>query len=629
MIKSKITDYNFPEDLKTMTMDELDLLTYQIREFLIDELSHTGGHIASNLGAVEIAVALHRHCDAPKDKIIWDVGHQSYVHKILTGRAKDFHTLRQFGGLSGFPKRKESQYDSYDTGHSSTSISLAAGFAKARDLKGEDYRVISVIGDGALTGGLAYEGLNNLGDLKSKAIIILNDNGMSISDNIGGLSTHLGKIRLSSGYSNFKKKFSKTLKGVPGLGEPTYEMLSRIRDSIKYSLVEGVLFEQLGMTYIGPIDGHNIHDIIEALELADCSQRSVVLHMVTKKGKGYRNAENNPSRFHGIGAFDKNTGLPLKKSSTPSYSAVFGKAMIEEAKKDDRIVAISAAMLEGTGLAEFAKTFPKRTFDVGIAESHAVTFAGGLACSGLKPVVAIYSTFIQRAYDNVVLDVCMQNLPVVFAIDRAGVVGQDGETHHGLFDISYLKNLPNLTLMAPRDGVELAGMLSYALKLNSPVAIRYPRGSAVKIDLPYSDLDGSAQVIYKGHDIDLYPVGSMMDKALEVRKRLINKGFDVGLVNPRFISPMDCGPLFDSAKRAKLIVTMEDGSVAGGYGESMAATLGEYRLSSGQDCAESYSFGWPKKFIEHGSSEDLYKHYNLDPESIADQIESLMRSKGF
>lgn len=628
MIKSNIKDYDFPKDLKAMTDDELELLSYQIRDFLIDNLSKTGGHIASNLGVVEIAIALHAYCDTPKDKIIWDVGHQSYVHKILTGRAKDFHTLRQHGGISGFPKKSESEFDSFDTGHSSTSVSLAAGFAKARDLQGEDYRVISVIGDGAMTGGLAYEGLNNLGELKSKAIIILNDNGMSIDNNIGGLSTHLGRIRVSEGYSQFKKKFSKTIKGVPRIGHPTYEMLAKIRDSIKYSLVDGVLFEQLGLTYIGPVDGHNISDIIEALRLADCSNKSVVLHLVTQKGKGYKNAEKNPSNFHGIGAFEKNTGLPMKNGSGPSYSSVFGRTLIDAAEKDDKIVAISAAMIDGTGLVEFSKKFPERVFDVGIAEGHAVTFAAGLASAGLHPVVAIYSTFLQRAYDNIMMDVCLQNLPVVFAIDRGGVVGQDGETHHGLFDISYLKNIPNLTLMTPRDGVELAAMLNYALALKKPVAIRYPRGTAVRIDMPYTPIDGRSHVLSRGRDIEIYALGSMFTRGIEVRRRLFNKGFDVGLINPRFISPMDCGSLMESAKRTKLIVSMEDGAVSGGFGESVAATLAEYRLSSDQNpIADVYSFGWPKKFIEHGLVDDLFDAYGLSAEAMAEQIEQIISYK--
>lgn len=624
MIKSNITDYNFPEDLKKMSNDELDLLSYQIRDFLIDNLSRTGGHIASNLGIVELAIALHTYCDTPKDKIIWDVGHQSYVHKILTGRAKDFHTLRQYGGISGFPKISESEFDTFDTGHSSTSISLATGFAKARDLKGEDHRVISVIGDGALTGGLAYEGLNNLGELKSKAIIILNDNGMSIADNIGGLSTHLSRIRVSEGYYKFKRGVSKTIKGVPHIGAPTHEMLSKLRDSIKYGLVDGILFEQLGLTYIGPVDGHSIPDIIEALELADCSKRSVVLHLVTKKGKGYKNAEKNPCGFHGVGAFEKNTGLPVKNGTEPSYSTVFGDTLISEAEKNDKIVAISAAMIQGTGLKKFSEKFPKRIFDVGIAEGHAVTFAGGLAKEGFHPVVAIYSTFLQRAYDNIIMDVCLQDLPVVFAIDRAGVVGQDGETHHGMFDISYLKNIPNLTVLAPRDGVELSGMLIYALSLKKPVAIRYPRGTAGAIDLPYSDLDGRSQVINTGRDIEIFALGSMFEKGIEIRRRLINKGFDVGLINPRFISPMDCGTIMESAKRTKLIVTIEDGAVSGGFGESVAATVAEYRLSDHENIADVYSFGWPKKFIEHGSVDDLMKAYALSPDQVAEQIEQII-----
>lgn len=614
-MKKDILDYNFPEDIKYMSIDELELLAVQIREFLVDKASKTGGHLASNLGAVELTLALHKFFNTPYDKIIWDVGHQSYVHKILTGRADQFDTLRQFNGLSGFPKVSESEFDVYDTGHSSNSISLAAGFAKARDLKGTTNEVIAVIGDGALTGGLAYEGLNNLGDLKSKAIIILNDNGMSIGKNTGGLSKHLNKVRVSKGYSEFKSGVRHILKKVPAVGDNLYKGVTKLRDHVKYSIVDGVMFEELGFTYMGPIDGHSIEELLYNFKMAKDSKDSVIMHIITKKGKGYVNAEKNPSKFHGIGAFDKTSGQILAKSNTKSYSDVFGDKLIDLAKQDKKIVAVSAAMIEGTGLKDFARIFPNRTFDVGIAEGHAVTFAGAMAKSGYKPVVAVYSTFLQRGYDNIVIDVCLQNLPVIFAIDRAGCVGADGETHHGLFDISYLKNIPNLTVLAPASAAELEMMMEYAVTVDGPVAIRYPRGGEGDMDIPVGSNPKEATVISQGKDINIWAVGNMVEKAMQAAAMLKEKGVDVGVINSKCISEVDIDTLKTNLAYCPVIVTVEDGMVSGGFGESLSAAIHGEKLD-----AKVLNIGWPSKFIEHGSVDELMGKYKLDKEGIAERI---------
>ena len=519
-MKKDFLNYDFPRDLKDMSLREMDLLSIQIREFLVDSISKTGGHLASNLGVVELTVALHKFFDTPKDKIIWDVGHQCYVHKILTGRADKFDNLRKIDGISGFPKTSESEFDVFDTGHSSCSISIATGFATARDMKGEDGEIIAVIGDGALTGGLAYEGLNNLGASKSKVIVILNDNGMSISKNTGGLSRHLSKVRVSKRYLGFKKHFGKVLKNLPGVGNRAYHGATRIRDKMKYSIVKGVMFEQLGFTYMGPIDGHNLEELMYNLKLAKAANDSVFLHVVTKKGKGYPMAERNSSNFHGVGPFDKTSGKVAKNiGAGKSYSSIFGNKLTDLAKKDENIVAVSAAMIEGTGLTTFERTFPNRTFDVGIAESHAVTFAGAMGKAGLIPVVAIYSTFLQRAYDNIINDVCLQNSHVIFAIDRAGNVGADGETHHGMFDISYLKNIPNLVSFSPISGGDLRGILEYAIKLNRPVAIRYPRGVDDNMDDREVVMDGKDRILFDGMNLEYDSnEGVSVKKTLNMKK---------------------------------------------------------------------------------------------------------------
>ena len=618
-MKSNILDYNFPDDLKNMTIEEMELLAIQIREFLVDKVSKTGGHLASNLGAVELTLALHYFFNPPKDKIIWDVGHQSYVHKILTGRAENFDTLRKFNGLSGFPKTCESEYDVYDTGHSSNSISLAAGFATTRDLSGDDNEVIAVIGDGSLTGGLSYEGLNNLGFSKSKAIIILNDNGMSIGQNTGGLSRHLSKVRVSKGYMDFKSGLGHALKKVPAIGDSLYNGVSKFRDHLKYTLVDGVMFEQLGFTYMGPIDGHDLHDLLYNFNLAKASKDSVIMHVVTKKGKGYVNAERNPSKFHGIGAFDKTTGELLSKSNYKSYSSVFGSKLVELAKNNDKILAISAAMVEGTGLKEFFKKYPKRSFDVGIAEEHAVAFAGAAAKNGYKPVVAIYSTFLQRAYDNIIIDVCLQNAPVVFAIDRAGNVGADGETHHGLFDISYLKNIPNLQVLSPANATELEEMLEYAITYDGPVAIRYPRGDDSGMTLPSAEITQEALELSKGKDGQIWAVGNMVQTAIKAAEILKNQGIDVGVTNARWISPIDYKKLEQSASSNKYIFTIEDGITTGGFGESVSAFILNNKLDT-----KVLNIGWPNKFIDHGSTSELMEKYKLDSQSVSERIKEFI-----
>lgn len=616
-----LLNYSFPDDLKSMTYDELEVLGCDIRNFLIDSVSKTGGHLASNLGIVELAMGLHKVFDSPKDKIVWDVGHQSYVHKILTGRADKFSELRQMGGISGFPKAAESPHDIFDTGHGSNSVSLAAGLAAARDIRGEDYNVIAVIGDGALTGGMAYEGLNNLGYMKSKSIVILNDNGMSISKNTGSISMHLNKLRVSANYLNAKENVKKALNKVPVVGKGLAQGVSHLKNSLKYAFVDGgAIFEELGFTYIGPIDGNNIEKVIETLEIAKNSAEPVLIHAITKKGKGYRQAEEMPNKFHGIGPFDADTGIAA--SGGESFSSVFGKKLVNMALRDDRITAVCAAMAEGTGLSIFSETFPERTFDAGIAEEHAVSFAAGLARNGLKPVVAIYSTFLQRAYDQIMMDVALQNLPVIFAVDRSGNVGADGETHHGTFDLSYLSQIPNMTVLAPKDYEELELMMEYAVSLDSPCAIRYPRGRQYEFPAELKSQPvrtEQAQVFFTGCDVEIWSCGKMTGTAVEVFKILDSKGIRCGVINARFIKPLDRKALYESAARTRLIVTLEDNVLAGGFGSQVTAAL------SGSD-TKVYSFGWPDRFIEHGSSGQLFEKYGLDAKSIAERIVDIIES---
>lgn len=607
-MKKEITDYNFPYDLKSMSKNELELLSYGIRDFLIQNVAETGGHLAPNLGVVELTIGLHKVFNSPEDKIIWDVGHQSYVHKILTGRASMFPTLRQTNGMSGFPKSKESPHDAYETGHSSTSVSAAAGIAFARDIKGENYHVIAVIGDGAMTGGMAYEALNNIGASHSKVIVILNDNGMSISPNIGGLSNHLSRLRSSKQYLDTKKSVKDNIDKIPYVGKEIVSGIASAKDKVKYALISnGIIFEELGFTYLGPIDGHNIEDVIKTLQRGKNIDGPVLIHAITKKGKGYYNAEVNPDKFHGIGPFDVNTGN-LKKTSATSFSSVMGEVLLEIGEKDSSVVAITAAMESATGLSKFKKTFPKRCFDVGIAEQHAVAFAAGLAKNGMHPCTAIYSTFLQRAYDQIIEDVCLQNLPVVFAIDRAGIVGADGETHHGTMDIGYLLSIPNLQVYAPSNGNQLRAMMKYAFSQNSPVAIRYPRGDCRLTDNE-EEYNGGNKRISQGKDGDIWVVGTMLNNAVDAREKLASKGYDYGIVLVNSIKPLDISLLDSDCNR---VITVEDGVIAGGFGQYMRSLI-PYQV-------QVLNLGWPDQFIEHGSPNDLYKKYKLDGNGISERV---------
>ena len=604
---------SLPDDLKDMSIDDLELLSYEIRDFLVEKVSKTGGHLSSNLGAVELSIALHKVFDTPEDRIIWDVGHQTYVHKILTGRAGDFDNLRQMGGMSGFPKKSESPYDVFDTGHSSSSISLALGMAAARDMAGDDYEVISVIGDGAMTGGLAFEALNNVGSLKSRVIVILNDNGMSISHNTGGFPQYLMKLRSSAGYITAKERIKRGLKKIPVIGSRVASGLQHAKDTLKYAMIDGIIFEELGFKYFGPIDGHDMGELCKVLELARQTSGPVFIHAITKKGKGYSRAEEEPDVFHGIGPFDVRTGKTLSSSGKPSYSRVFAEKLTEMAGKDDRIVAVSAAMMDGTGLDVFRKKFPKRAFDVGIAEGHAVTFAAGLARAGMRPFVAIYSTFLQRAYDQIMEDVCLQKLPVTLCIDRAGIVGADGETHHGVFDISYLKHMPGMTVMAPKDADELRKMLELAASCDGPCAIRYPRGEAPEHVTDTTLEKGRSVRIREGKDVDIWALGAMTEKALGAADILKEEGVDAGVVNMAFVKPFDEEGLRDSAAKHPLIVTVEDNVLSGGAGEDadMILANADVRL---------VNIGWPDRFIEHGTCDQLYEKYHMDSRSIAERI---------
>lgn len=613
-MSNHIRDYKLPEDIKSMDENSLELLSTGIRAFLIDTISKTGGHLASNLGVVEISVGLHKIFDFPKDKLIWDVGHQSYIHKILTGRADQFSTLRQNDGMSGFPKRSESEYDVYDTGHSSTSISAAMGLAVARDLNKSDEEVIAVIGDGAMTGGPSFEALNNLGSLGSKVIIVLNDNGMSISEINGGLSEHLSKLRTSSEYQNTKNNIKKAINKIPDLGKPLSKGIAGLKRAVKYAIFSGgVIFEELGITYLGPFDGNNMSDVLRGLNQAKNAPGPVLVHFITKKGKGYKQAEQNPDKFHGIGAFDKETGVTLSKSQT-SYSEIFGKKMFELAEKNDKLVALTAAMCTATGLDQMRDRFPKRVFDVGIAEAHACIFAAGLALGGMHPVVAIYSSFLQRAYDEIIEDVCLQKLPVTFAIDRAGIVGADGETHHGIFDLSYLLPLPNMTVLAPCDAHQLEDMLEYAISKDAPFAIRYPRGSADMTSHIECSFEPKNNVISEGKDVNIIAVGTMLNKAIKASEILKEQGIDAKVCSASVLKPFD-DSIIDSSD--KLIVTLEDNLIRGGFGEYIAANYTNRVVK----------LGWPDKFIEHGDCEYLYKKYGLDAESIAERIRQELEGK--
>ncbi len=607
---------NQPNDIKKIDASQYKRLAKEIRSFLLHRVSQKGGHLASNLGAVELTMALHLFLDFPKDKLIWDVGHQAYVHKILTGRKAEFSTLREYQGMSGFPKRKESECDAFDTGHSSTSLSVASGMVSARDLSGRDEKIVAVIGDGALTGGMAFEALNNLGKLKSNMIIILNDNRMSISENVGGMSNYLAKIRTNTAYTDFKGNLEEALNKTT-LGTQLVKTLKNSKDSLKHLMIGDMLFEDMGITYLGPIDGHNISKITNALESAYRVQKAVLIHVVTKKGKGYEYAELDPGRFHGIEPFSLETGKVVKKSTQISYTEQFSNTMLELGKKDKKIVAITAAMPSGTGLSAFAKQYPKRFFDVGIAEAHAVTFAAGMAAGGYRPVVAIYSTFLQRAYDQILHDVCIGKLPVIFAVDRAGIVGKDGETHQGIFDLSYLTHIPNLTVMIPKNTKELHEMLVFATTCDFPVAIRYPRGNAGEADsLSVSEIVyGKSEVIEEGTSVEIVSVGNTISLALQLKKRLEEKNISTGIINARFASPIDEEKLLDSAKKHQVVVTLEENVARGGFGERVSALFMEHQVNvkhivgALQNC-----------FIEHGEPDTLRALYGLEEDVLYHKI---------
>ncbi len=614
-----------PEDIKALSTEQLETLAQEIRTFLVEKISHTGGHLASNLGVVELTIALYLAFDLPKDKVVWDVGHQSYVHKILSGRRDLFCELRQYGGLSGFPKRKESPYDSFDTGHSSTSISAGLGLAQGRDLLGEDYSVVSIIGDGALTGGMAYEALNNAARMKRNFIIVLNDNNMSISENVGGMSSYLNGLRTGDGYNDLKKNVVGALERIPG-GQQMINRIKRTKNGIKQLFIPGMLFENMGITYLGPVDGHDIRKVQRALLEAKRLDHAVLVHMLTKKGKGYAPAERNPSKFHGVDPFDIATGKPLQKKEHPSYTDVFSRALCRLAQKDEKIVAVTAAMPDGTGLKAFAKEFPDRFFDVGIAEAHAVTSAAGMAAAGLKPVVAVYSSFLQRGYDQILHDVCIQELPVLFAVDRAGLVGSDGETHQGIFDYSYLTCIPNMTVMAPKNRWELEDMLAFGLKLGRPAAIRYPRGEAYRGLKEYRQPIeyGKGELLIdhsgKGAKIALLAVGSMVSTAEHICEKLEKRGILCSLANGRFVKPFDRELADYLAGTHSLVVTLEENVLQGGFGRAVASYIYE-----GHPGTKVYQVGLPDTYVEHGNVSVLRESLGIDSDSIIKK----MGEKGF
>lgn len=607
---------NSPYDLKKIDKKDFPLLCEEIRQFLIEKVSKTGGHLASNLGIVELTVALHYVFNSPVDKIIWDVGHQCYVHKIITGRKDQFDTLRKFNGLSGYTKRTESVHDIFGAGHSSTSISAALGIAKARDLKGEKYSVVAVIGDGALTGGMAFEALNNAGRSKTDLIVVLNHNEMSISENVGSLSLYLSKLRTDPTYNKLKQEVDNLLNIVPPIGKSLHKYIERIKDSVKQLVVPGMFFEEMGFTYLGPIDGHDVDSLIEVLERAKKIKGPILVHVITKKGKGYKFAEKFPDKFHSAAPFDIQTGKFVNEGQA-TYSDVFGKTLTEMALKDDKIIAITAAMPEGTGLIHFAKLIPERFFDVGIAEQHATTFAAGMAVQGYKPYFAVYSTFLQRAYDQLIHDVCIQKLPVVFAIDRAGIVGEDGETHQGVFDLSYLRPIPNIAIMSPKDANELVEMVKLSRNLDFPVAIRYPRGKAGEFDITRecSIEFGKAELISEGTEIAIFALGRMVGKVLEAKEILKASDLQPFIVNLRFVKPVDEELILDISNKVKFIVTVEDNVIAGGVGSAILELLNSNGIYK-----PVLRLGFPDKFIEHGDVENLFKKYNLDAESIANTI---------
>ena len=588
-----------PNDIKEMEKDELRPLAKEIRQFLVHKISHTGGHLASNLGVVELTMALHLCCNLPEDKIVWDVGHQSYTHKILTGRKDGFEHLRQFGGMSGFPKQSESDCDAFDTGHSSTSISVALGLAKARDLKKQDHKIFAVIGDGALSGGMAYEALNNASRLKSNFIIVLNDNTMSISKNVGGMSNYLNGLRTTQVYSDLKRGVEDTIKRIPGRGERIVHQVKKTKSGIKQLFVPGMFFEDMGITYLGPVDGHDLKTLIKTLNEAKRVNHAVLVHVVTKKGKGYLPAETNPSKFHGTGPFDVTTGETIGGSGKDSYTDIFSKVLADIGKKDKKVVAITAAMADGTGLSRFAKLFPERFFDVGIAEEHAMTFAAGLAAGGMKPVFAVYSSFLQRAFDQTIHDVCLQNLPVVIAVDRAGLVGSDGETHQGVFDLSFLSLIPNLSILSPKNRWEMADMVRFAVGFQYPIALRYPRGEA------YEGLKEFRAPIEYGKSELLY----------EEREDLKAAGYQCSLINARFVKPLDTERIRKISGNHRILVTIEENVLTGGFGEQVE----DFVMREGIPL-KVCTIGISDDYVEHGNVDILRRESGVDRDSIIAKV---------
>ncbi len=603
-------------DIKDIKEEDYNALAEEIRKFLIEKISVTGGHLGSNLGAVELTMALHLVLNLPEDKIIWDVGHQSYTHKLLTGRREGFETLRKFGGMSGFPKRKESNCDAFDTGHSSTSISAGLGLVKARDLNGEKHTVVSVIGDGSLTGGMAYEALNNAARLDTNFIIVLNDNNMSISENVGGVSKYLNNVRTADSYLGLRDGVYNTLKDVPKYGDQMVRFIRRAKNSFKQLVIPGMMFEDMGITYLGPVDGHDIPRLIRVLQEAKRVKKAVIVHVLTQKGKGYPPAERHPARFHGAEPFEIETGLPTNPRAKANYTDIFSTVMTKLGQRDEKVVAITAAMPDGTGLKRFHNMYPDRFFDVGIAEEHAVTFAAGLAAGGMKPIVAVYSSFLQRAYDQILHDVCIQNLPVVFAIDRAGLVGSDGETHQGIFDLSYLSSIPNMHIMAPKNKWELSDMIKFALEFGGPVAVRYPRGEAYDGLKEYRQpvVYGKSEWIYKEGDICLLAVGSMVKVAEQARLKLKGRGYLCSLVNARFVKPVDEEMLAEALAGHKLLVTMEENVASGGFGEKVR----DFADRTGGGRVLSVSI--PDEYVEHGNVEILKQELGIDADSIVERI---------
>lgn len=613
MLLDKIAKEN---DIKQISKEEYHDLAEEIRRFLIEKISVTGGHLGSNLGAVELTMALHLSLDLPDDKIIWDVGHQSYTHKLLTGRRDGFETLRKYGGMSGFPKRKESACDCFDTGHSSTSISAGLGLVKARDLAGERRTIVSVIGDGSLTGGMAYEALNNASQLRTNFIIILNDNNMSISENVGGVSKYLNTIRTANGYLDLKEGVYNALQNIPR-GDSIVKNIRRAKSSVKHLVIPGMFFEDMGITYLGPVDGHDVEAMMKVIREAKRCKNAVLIHAITQKGRGYAPAERHPARFHGTEPFDIETGLPSHHRTEPNYTDVFSTVMTKLGARDEKVVAITAAMPDGTGLKRFRNMYPERFFDVGIAEQHAVTFASGLAAGGMKPIVAVYSSFLQRAYDQILHDVCIQNLPVVFAIDRAGLVGSDGETHQGIFDLSYLSSIPNMHIMAPKNKWELSDMLKYALSLGVPAAVRYPRGNAwdgLKAFRKPVEF-GKSEILYEEEDIALIAVGSMVRTAVQVRSALKETGYSCSLVNARFVKPIDEEMVREMAQSHKLLVTMEENVASGGFGEKVR----EYADALHVSC-HILTIAIPDAYVEHGNVSLLYQELGIDADSVTKRV---------